>query len=442
VTNGGLRAFFLHLRKVMQKRVLSFVALFVFYFTPSGAQFHATLLEGDYMPATVKINFEEHNTKHKDPPHTYFDSTRNLWHATWTQFDVYKSRKKEDVSVIYYSRSEEGKTWGTPRQINSISGNCLDGDSTVKGPMPCVGPGGEVYVTWAGSRGLAFQRSLDSGKTWQKEEKIINAIKNGWACTVDGIKTNGLPSISCDIGRSEFRGRIYICWSDEKNGVKNKDVFLIYSDDKGETWTEPILVSYRPNHKEQFKPVMKVDPHTGYLYILYFDKQNYPEGKETDIYLAMSKNGGLKFDYYKVNEHAFLFNSNYIEIFVDSTVRLRWMQPDVNSRFGLFEVQLSDSVLDDYQVKMAVGEIEAERSFSFADKIKMDYIIKQNAFITAVITKPLEPGFEKPVVKNKRVFEGKNTLVIDTKALGLKKGNYTLTLYYHGRNSFYWITGE
>jgi hypothetical protein len=42
--------------------------------------------------------------------------------------------------------------------------------------MPCVGKNGEVFVCWAGEKGLAFQRSLDSGKTWLKEEKIINTI--------------------------------------------------------------------------------------------------------------------------------------------------------------------------------------------------------------------------------------------------------------------------
>lgn len=417
----------------------------VFFLLCSGlskAQFHATVLEGDFVPLNMKMNVDQQNKKDKDPPHSCFDSVRSLWHATWTQFDNYKSKSKTDLSVIYYSRSAEGKTWSSPRQINFVPGNCLDGDSTLKGPMPWIGPTGEVYVVWAASQGLAFQRSLDSGRTWLKEEKIIGPLKNGWSYMVDGIKTNGLPSAGCDLGNGEFKGRLYVCWSDEKNGTNNKDVFLIYSDDKGEHWTEPILVSYRPNHKDQYKPVMKVDPLTGYVYILYFDKQNYHEKKETDLFLALSKNGGLKFDNYKVNAQPFLFNANYTDLVIDSAVKVRWLQPDRKSRFSLFEAVINDTAITANIVRDYNAEVEIERSWKFAEQIKLIFKSKQVGMLTAVITKPLEPGFEKLVIKDKKMLEGTNELLVDTKKLGLKKGNYVLTLYYRNRNSYVWITEE
>lgn len=406
------------------------------------AQFNARLVEGNYAPEKVKLNVESANLKYKDMPTTYFDKERRVWHATWTQFDKYKSKSKTDVSVIYYSKSEEGKPWGTPKQLNTFSGDCLDGDSTLKGPTPCVGPSGIVYVAWASPKGLAFQRSLDTGRTWLKEEKLINPIKGGWACTVDGIKTSGLPHIACDLSNSEFRGRVYICWSDEKNGTANKDVFLIYSDDEGETWTEPILISYRPNHKQQFKPVIKVNEQTGDVYMLYFDKQNYPVGRETDLYLALSKNGGLKYEYYRINEHPFQFNSNFMELGIEEGARPRWVQAGADNRLDLYEVLVNDTAISSYNLRDNAKELQLERSFKFEDKISIDYNIPKNALVTAIITKPLEPGFEKLVVKEKRSYEGKNNLVIDTKALGLKRGNYVLTLYYNNRNSFVWITEE
>lgn len=423
-------------------RILAGTLFLIVCVNSSKAQFKSVLLEGNYAPEKVKLNVEESNVKYKDMPSIYFDADRNIWHATWTQFDKFKSKSKSDLSVIYYSKSVEGKQYETPKQLNKLAGNCLDGDSTVKGPVSCIGPSGIVYVTWAGPKGLAFQRSLDTGRTWLKEEKIINPIRGGWACTVDGIKTNGLPGIACDLSNGEFRGRLYICWSDEKNGVKNKDIFVVYSDDEGETWTEPILVSYRPNHKEQFHPVIKVDQQTGAVSVLYFDKQNYYEGKETDLYLALSKNGGLKYDYYRVNERSFSFNSNFMELNTSNGVRPRWVQPDSANRFFLYEVLVNDSSISDYNVNEYLNDMEVERSFKFTEKISIDFTLKKNAFVTAVITKPLEPGFEKLVIKNKRCYQGKNNLVVDTKTLGLKKGNYVLTLYYHGRNSFVWITEE
>ncbi|PBQ32502.1 hypothetical protein CNR22_12205 [Sphingobacteriaceae bacterium] len=426
----------------MIKRVI-LLCFLLLVFKQNKAQFNALLTEGDFAPAAApKFAIEDKNTKHKDAPHAYFDPVRKLWHATWTQFDSYKSKQKRDVSVIYYSRSDEGKTWTTPKQLNFFTGDCLDGDSTVKGPMPCVGSNGEVYITWASPKGLAFQCSLDSGKTWLKEEKIINPIKGGWANKVDEIKTNGLPFITCDLSNGEFRGRIYITWSDEKNGVKNKDVFLVYSDDKGQTWTEPVLVSYRPNHREQFKPCIKVDTLTGFVYVLYFDKQNFAQGKETDLTLALSKNGGLKFDYYKINSRPFAFNSNFLELEDNNGMKARWLQADGSKRFGLYEVSVNESTINEYYLKDAAEEIEIARSFKFEDKIDLDFKIKNNALITAVVTKPLEPGFEKIIFKDRRVYGGANKLSIDTKLAGLKKGNYVLTLYYNNRNSFVWITEE
>ncbi|WP_317899579.1 sialidase family protein [Aurantibacillus circumpalustris] len=419
-----------------------YFSLLIFLFLKHQAQFQAVLTEGDFIPASTKMSIDEKNTKHKDAPHVYFDNTRNLWHATWTQFDSYKSKRKEDLSVVYYARSIEGKTWTSPKQLNSTFGDCSDDDNTLKGPMPSVGSGGEIYVTWIGPKGLMFQCSRDSGTTWLKEEKIINPVKGGWASKVDEIKTNGLPFITCDNSNGEFKGRVYITWSDEKNGEKNKDVFLVYSDDSGEHWTEPILVSYRPNHKEQFMPSIKVDSLTGYVYILYFDKQNFYSGKETDLTLALSKNGGLKFDYFKINEHPFLFNANFHEIIDNNGIRVRWVQAVESNRFDLYEVLVNDSSIGHYYLSEESKEMEIERSFKFADKITLDFTVKQNAFITAVITKPLEPGFEKLVVKEKRVFEGKNSMSIDMKLNGLKKGNYVLTLYYNSRNTFVWINEE
>ncbi len=426
-------------------RKLFFKTLLALWILQAGriqAQLKAVIVDGDFVPEKLNVNFESNNQKSKDPPHVYFDTASKVWHATWTQFDNYKSKAKTNFSVIYYSRSIEGRTWTTPKQLNVFNGDCLDGDSTVKGPAPCLGPKGELYVVWASPKGLAFQRSLDTGRTWLKEEKIISPLKGGWSYKVDGIKTDGLPNLACDLTGGKNNGRLYVSWSDEKNGVKDKDVFIVYSDDQGETWTDPIIVTYRPNHKEQFKPVLKIDPKTGYIYLLYFDRQNYYEGNETDLYLALSKDGGTKFDSYKINEHAFAFNSNYMTLINDSCMKVQWLQPGPQGRFLLHEAPVNDSLLYNAYLSTILEDMDVERSFKYADSIRVKFKMKQNTVLTAVVTKPLEPAFEKLVFKNKRVFEGDNSVLVDMKSLGLKKGNYTLTFYYHGRNTYVWIVDE
>lgn len=406
------------------------------------AQLQSRVVDGDFAPEKPRVDFEATNQKDKDPPQVYFDSTTKIWHAAWTQFDSYRSKNKQHVSVIYYARSIEGRTWTTPKQLNTLTGDCLDGDSTLKGPVPCIGPGGELYVAWASPKGLAFQRSLDTGRTWLKEEKFVTPLKGGWSYKVDAIKTNGLPSLACDRSSGPYKGRVYLCWSDEKNGAKDKDVFIVYSDDKGETWTDPIIVTYRPNHKEQFNPSLEIDQRTGYLYILYFDRQNYLEGNLSDLYIALSKDGGTKFDNYKINAQPFAFNANYRTLYNDSCIKVRWIQPEPKGRFVLHEANVNDSLLYNAYLSTILEEMEVERSFKYADTLRIKFKMKQNTQLSAAINKPLEPAFEKTLVKNKRVFEGDNSLLVDLKGMGLKKGNYTLTFYYHGKNTYVWIVDE
>ena len=425
------------------RNILFFIVL-GFYCKELNAQFINEI--GPQLLHVKKENYkiDPNNTKRKDLPFVFKDVMGNTLHATWTQFDKYKSKDKRHLSVIYYAASNDsGKTWTQPKQLNKFAGNCSDGDSTVKGPRLCKGPKGEIYATWAGPKGLAFQRSLDTGKTWLPEEKIVAALKGGWTCKVNGITTDGLAQLVCDTGSSEFKGRIYVCWSDEKNGEKNKDVFLVYSDDKGETWTDPILLSYHPNHKEQFSPRMLLEPTTGKLFVLYFDKQNDFSGKYCDLYLAVSGNGGLKFDYFRLNEIPFQFNANFHELILeDKKMYPIWLQVSGEKRFGYFTVNFNDSNIMAYNEREMKAEMLIERSFSFAERIQIDFTLHNNTELTAVITKPLEPKFEKIVVEKKRCFAGKNNITVDTKNLKLPKDNYVLSLYYSGRNTFVWIVAE
>lgn len=377
------------------------------------------------------------------------DERTNTIHVSWTQFDVYESSDPKDTSIIRYSNSKDGGvTWTEPKKISAFTGDCVDSDNTVEGATPCIGPNGEIYIAWAGPKGLVFQRSLDGGITFLKEEKIIAPIKNGWDYKINGVqRANGLPFTACDNSTGPNRGRIYICWGDEKNGEKNKDVFLVYSDDKGETWTEPILITYRPNHKEQFMPFMTVDQKTGYLYVLYYDRQNYADNLNTDIYLAVSKNGGLKFDQYKVNETSFkpakdVFFGDYIGLsVVKNNIRPIWMQMDEKKQLSIYTAIINDSALANYK-KNYVNEVTLEKTFKYEPKLKINYTANNNIVLTAAITKPLDASFEKIVVKDLKVKKGNNVLTINSKKLGLPKGNYVLTLYYNGTNEFVWITEE
>lgn len=391
----------------------------------------------------------KNNKKVQDKHWACVDEKTNTIHVAWTQFDVYESALPKDTSIIRYSNSKDGGiTWTEPKKISAFTGDCIDSDNTVEGAVPCMGPNGEIYIAWAGPKGLVFQKSIDGGKTFLKEEKIITAIKNGWDYKINGVsRANGLPFTACDLSNGANRGRIYVCWGDEKNGETNKDVFIVYSDNKGDTWSDPIILTYRPNHKEQFMPFMTIDQKTGYVYVLYYDRQNYTDNLTTDIYMALSKNGGLKFDYYKVNETSFkpakdIFFGDYIGLSaVNNVVRPIWMQMDDKKQLSIYTALINDSILTAYQ-KNNFNEITIEKTFKFSSKIKINFSSNATGKLAGEITKPLDPYFKSVSTKGIKVKKGENKLLIKTKKLGLVKGNYVLTLYFNGKNQYVWITEE
>ena len=235
---------------------------------------------------------------------------RNNVYVAWTEFDSYGSSNPQDSSRILFSRSTDGGlTWSAPVRIIDKGGDCIDEDNTVEGAVPAVGPNGEVYLAWAGPLGLVFDKSTDGGLTWGVD-KVITSIPGGWDFNVPGIyRCNGLPITACDISNSPYRGTIYVNWSDQRNGTNNTDVFLVKSTDGGNTWSQPKRVNQDNTQTHQFFTWMTVDPATGYLYFVYYDRRNYNDNR-TDVYLARSTDGGETFTEFKISQSPFTPNSS------------------------------------------------------------------------------------------------------------------------------------
>lgn len=245
-------------------------------------------------------------TKAQDKEWAIVDPSNNNIYVTWTQFDVYGSNNPVDSSIIRFSRSSDGgETWSEAVRINKVAGDCIDSDNTVEGAVPALGPNGEIYVSWAGPEGLVFTKSTDQGVTWPEENTFVADFPGGWDYAIPGIyRANGLPVTCCDLSGSPFHGRIYINWSDQKNGPDDTDVWLVYSDDGGATWSDVLRVNDDPAGNQQFFTWMDIDQTTGYLYFVFYDRRNYGNNL-TDVYLAFSKDGGATFENIKISESPF-----------------------------------------------------------------------------------------------------------------------------------------
>ena len=297
--------------------------------------------KGEWLDRIVCQSANKVNGKFTDGSHTKpngikaqdkhwvaYDPENSIIYLTWTEFDEYESKKPEDSSRIVFARSlDRGASWTEPVRISYFNGDCLDNDFTVEGAVPAVGPNGELYITWTGPKGLVFQKSLDGGMTWMNREQVIAEHFGGWTINIPGVyRANGLPILHCDRSEGPNKGTLYLNWCDQKAGSDDTDVWLMKSTDGGETWSERIRVNQDGPGKHQFFTWMTVDQSSGYLYFVYYDRRNHP-GIETDVYAAISRDGGSTFQELKLTDTPFKpnqsqFFGDYLNIAaVDGVVR-------------------------------------------------------------------------------------------------------------------------
>ncbi len=251
--------------------------------------------------------------KQQDKQWSVVDPKTNAIYITWTQFDKYDSHVHTDSSNILFSKSTDGGlNWSVAKRINQFAGDCLDGDSTVEGAFPAVGPNGELYVSWAGPAGIRFDRSLDGGDTWLENDILINDMPGGWDMAIPGLnRSNGLPVINCDRSNSVNKGTIYVNWADQRNGSFDTDIWLSKSTDGGNTWSVAKRVNDDPAGKQQFLSWMTIDQLNGNLYFVFYDRRNeVGNNNSTEVYMAVSKDGGEHFLNFKISESPFIPNPN------------------------------------------------------------------------------------------------------------------------------------
>ncbi len=228
-------------------------------------------------------------------------------YVTWTQFDTYGSKEPDCQTQIMFSKSsDKGDSWSPAIELAQFPGNCIDDDQTVEGAVPAVGPEGNIYVAWGNSEKLYFDRSTDGGNTWLNEDIVLSEQPGGWNMEVPGIgRCNGMPVTCADISQSKYKGTVYVAWADNRNGAEDTDIFIAHSKDQGQSWSQPLRVNQDKTKTHQFFPWMSVDPLSGYIYLVYYDRSPYTD-LQTDVVLAVSKDGGETFKSRTISEKPFL----------------------------------------------------------------------------------------------------------------------------------------
>jgi len=377
--------------------------------------------------------------KKQDKQWAVIDPVSHNIYVTWTQFDAYGSTSAADFSNIHFSKSTDGGlTWSAPIQINDLSGNCVDSDATVEGAVPAVGTNGEIYVSWVGPAGLVFDKSTDGGQTWLPNDIVINDMlgSGGWDYDIPGIdRCNGLPITKCDLSNSPYRGTIYVNWSDQRNGTDNTDIFLSKSTDGGTTWSAPIKVNDDSGHKHQFLTWMDIDQTTGYLYFVFYDRRNYNDNN-TDVYMAVSTDGGQSFTNTRISDSPFIpdsshFFGDYTNISAyNGVIRPVWTRLHISQQSLLTALisqndLVSTKEIESPVVQASIYPVPVDKTLSIKYKLKTNSEVTINLIDNTgrLIDVLLENTFRS---------KGKNREVFDVKNLDLNKGIYFVQIQSEG----------
>jgi len=369
--------------------------------------------------------------KDQDKPWVTINRANNYIYLTWTEFDNYGGTLPTDSSRILFSKSEDaGLSWSTPIKLSTNEGDCLDSDETVEGAVPAIGPNGEVYVAWSGHDKIWFNKSTDDGNSWLPSEIIIANQPDGWVFDISGInRCGGLPVTMCDTSQKSTRGNIYVLWSDQRNGLSDTDVWIKKSTNNGVTWSAPKRVNDDVAGNQQFLASGVVDQTTGAIYIVFYDRRNYPNSDKTDVYMAYSVDGGNTFSNFKINTTPFtpsenLFFGDYTDVdAVNGTIRPIWGRMDQG-------VQTIQTALIQHSLSTGVIEIKKNKNLvleqNFPNPVEFETHIAFKLRETSVVSIRVYDMYGKEVltpIVNQKFAYGRHEFTINVND-GFSSGIY------------------
>ncbi|MDT8394269.1 MAG: T9SS type A sorting domain-containing protein [Bacteroidales bacterium] len=232
------------------------------------------------------------------PASPYYGRT----YAAWVRFSP-------PYPMMMAYTDDGGITWSLPAAINNPPNRSAGGDI-------CIGPGGEVYVCWAGVTDVSpfkeihvgFASSANGGSSWDVNEEAfpVNGI-TGLLPEKGNIRVNGLPGIALDTVRGDRYGWIYIVTGQKQlppAGIQ-PDIILNRSEDGGQSWSQAIRVTRDSETDEniQYFAGLHVDSYGG-LNIIYYDDRNTTIDS-TGVFLSRSLDGGNSWKEYEISDHNF-----------------------------------------------------------------------------------------------------------------------------------------
>ena len=253
----------------------------------------------------TSVNFYVQDSQDKN--HLWVDNSPSSPYAGRVYSAWSDLNSSNDILVSY--STDQGQNWSSPIDISSA----VNSGSHDQGVNLATDADGNVYAVWAIYDGwpqpetaIGFAKSTDGGQTWQAATRIIDNIKgirqeNG----PGGIRMNSFPVM--DVGPD---GTIYVVWANVgvpgTNSGSNWSIYMIKSDDGGDTWSSPIRVNQGPmeDGKHALFPWIAVDPTSGAIVVIFWDNRN-TSGDDMEVWAAVSLDNGDSWEDFRISDVSF-----------------------------------------------------------------------------------------------------------------------------------------
>ncbi len=254
-----------------------------------------------------------------------------------TNFQELCGRPQFGFGQIEVWRTHDGgDTWqgpaiAGPEAADSVAACGFTG-TLQQSSAPAIGPNGEVYVVWqfgptftpaaSTDADIDFARSLDGGAHFSTPSKVddINSMRQNPPVGYNRDRINDHPRIAVAT-TGPNKGRVYVayysavaptiqppatpanCLTPVPPGTRcrpqvltSSQVFLRFSDDRGETWSAPIALGgpVPATGVKRFWPVVSVEP-GGNVNVVYLESQEkQATANPTDVECNVSVGGGIR----------------------------------------------------------------------------------------------------------------------------------------------------
>ena len=166
-----------------------------------------------------------------------------------------------------------------------------------------IGPNGEVAVTYgpnSGSTGNLYLQVNSSGVNGTFSAPVlVTSVNLGGFSYIPAQPNWGIDpeaGLAWDRSSGPHRGRLYLVFTDAPfAGSADTDIYVVASDDVGNTWSPRVRVNDDAGTNSQFLPHISLDQSSGNVAVTWYDARNSPTNMTAKYFGAISTNGGSSF---------------------------------------------------------------------------------------------------------------------------------------------------